>query len=395
MLGLKANLSGPAGTKTTRYATRSWGLAPRKRPSARADARPALAAPVRPALVFVGLALSVAGGCTKRNTPPRLFVEAATIDLGVVDPGIRDFSFNVENRGGSALKVEKIHSSCTCTVAERPKSLRPGEAALVRGVVRVSAGPGSTNLSIFSNDPDGDRAIHLEWFGTCLPTLVPSSITISEPSTGVAVHELEITYPGGEPRQSLSFLGAANLPDGVRLEVVSENPSAIRAIPGLGVSPRQAPYATVGRTLLKLTASAQLNAPASAECLVRVIHRGVTHNLPLAITIRPHRGLSATPDRLLFSATDFSTLMRIRRRTRVHLGASAGRRIEVVQKPDFLAVELETQGSAPLDVALTVSVKSAPPIGSSTERIVLKSAGGPGLVLPVLVSYAPDVTRPQ
>ncbi len=110
------------------------------------------------ALLLAGLALVAC-----RPEPPRIEVEPASRDLGVMPQQPIEITYTVRNTGGSPLVIEKISTSCGCTRAEMEKSaLAPGESA----PLRVTLDPTDDNLYgeilrviyIRSNDPQTPEA---------------------------------------------------------------------------------------------------------------------------------------------------------------------------------------------------------------------------------------------
>src|SRR5690606_11511427 len=65
----------------------------------------------------------------KRNAPP-LSAEPGRVDLGVMKPGAKlSGSVMLTNTGDETLKIARVNSSCSCTVADLPKrELAPGES---------------------------------------------------------------------------------------------------------------------------------------------------------------------------------------------------------------------------------------------------------------------------
>ena len=326
-------------------------------------------------------------GCARTPTPSILYLESPTLDLGVLDPGEHPFSIAIENRGGSGLAIERISSSCSCTVAKSPPMVLPGAKAAIQGTVKVSPGPGAARLSIADNDPGKERLVQLSWFGRSPPRLLPPSLEISQRLGETATREFEISYAGGDSSTALKFLGGFKLPKGMSIEIMSDDPYAIRAIPGLGVG-NNAPAPVVGKAVFRLSSSVAQEQSLFATCIVKVSHRGVEYQLPLSITLSTHGALQAKPEQLLFTANSLDRLKRIERKATIRSDTAIGCRLEVVRKPPFVEVSLAPAGSDS-QAALTVRVIAAPPAGVKQDEIVLTSAAGAELVIPVFIDYDP------
>ncbi len=65
----------------------------------------------------------------RRSSPP-LSAEPARIDMGVMKPGAKIAgAVTITNTGDETLKIARVNSSCSCTVADLPKrELAPGES---------------------------------------------------------------------------------------------------------------------------------------------------------------------------------------------------------------------------------------------------------------------------
>ena len=338
-----------------------------------------------PVLAIAIVAVLGMGGCSRPNGPPELFLESSAIELGVLDPGKHALSIAVENRGGTPLDFEKITTSCSCTVMDSPSNLSPGMKGLVQGTVSIIPGPGSAQVFIESNDPQKKHVIRLGWFGKSTPRLVPSSLEISQRIGETIIRDLEIAYPGGGPEEHLTFLGASDLPAEMTLQLVSDDPHAIRAIPGLGVSPNEAPSLIVGKTVLRLSCVATRTTAPATTCIVNVRHRNFDYKLPLTIAVRTHQGLIARPRALLFTSSRLDKLKEQKRSSIVRSDSKEGRRLEVVRKPFFLDVKLDsTQGSSL--ATLTARLSASPPTGLRDSDILLKSANGDEVVIPVYIT---------
>lgn len=67
---------------------------------------------------------------TDREMLPRISVEPASFDFGIIKPETVAHSFIVSNKGKGVLEINKVYTSCGCTTAElRKNRLEPGESA--------------------------------------------------------------------------------------------------------------------------------------------------------------------------------------------------------------------------------------------------------------------------
>lgn len=132
-----------------------------------------------------------------------LLIPNHTINLGVLKPGLHDFSFDIENNGMKPIRVTYIQSSCSCTVPEKPLPLAPGTKTKVRGSVKVANGPGSARLILRGDGFVGDEAVDLFWVGVGPPRLYPSDTTLTMHEGATAECELEILCADGNAAISL------------------------------------------------------------------------------------------------------------------------------------------------------------------------------------------------
>ncbi len=336
------------------------------------------------ALALASAGVAYAAGCTE-TTPAELYIESPVINLGVIDPGVHDFAVAVENRGGRALAIGNIASSCTCMSVQAPPLLSPGSKSDIQVKVKVSPGVGSASLSITLSGAE-TRIVHLEWQGKSPPRLVSPEIEIAQRTGEGASQEVEVSYAGGDG-SDLRFLGALGLPDDVTVELVADDPFAIRPTPGLGVG-KNPPPPVVGKAVLRLKSSATRAHVSSTTCTLKVRLRGVEYELPLLVGVKVHDGIQARPEKLFFSGRGWDRLKNVDRRAIVSTSGVRIDQLGVSRKPSFLEVSLASVGSPPV-ATLTARVTAAPPTGLSQDAIILKDRRGAELLIPVLVSYEP------
>ena len=93
---------------------------------------------------------------------PQVTVENAVHDFGLMAPSAKEKSeFKFTNTGKSLLKIERVQSTCGCTVPElKIKEYAPGETGTIKVTFKSPARKGvvSKHLYIVSNDPQTPRA---------------------------------------------------------------------------------------------------------------------------------------------------------------------------------------------------------------------------------------------
>lgn len=114
--------------------------------------------------VFLGLALSPAAAVgSESSTPdegatgPTLVVEETEADLGeVVRGNDRTHEFVLRNEGSEPLEIDRVESSCGCTVADFDRVIPPGGSGKVTAALESLKlnGQGTTDLMVYSNDSD-------------------------------------------------------------------------------------------------------------------------------------------------------------------------------------------------------------------------------------------------
>jgi hypothetical protein len=116
-----------------------------------------LAGPLAAALLLAPACRGVPEGTAPGR--PRLETEPERFDFGEVLPG-RSLTkeFSLRNVGDAPLVIEKLASSCACTVAlldEAKQRLAPGRSTPLRVTLRTPAAPGRVRetVSVTSNDP--------------------------------------------------------------------------------------------------------------------------------------------------------------------------------------------------------------------------------------------------
>src|SRR5262245_49122731 len=94
-------------------------------------------------------------GCGDHGTP-RLTVDSQVLDFGVLSDESQSLEIPIVNEGNAPLRIRRISTSCACSLGNAPQEVGPGETAkVVVKTPRIPPGPGSTRVTIESNDPGG------------------------------------------------------------------------------------------------------------------------------------------------------------------------------------------------------------------------------------------------
>jgi len=116
----------------------SYNKSQNKNPSGESEARPTVAEPSEPA--------------------PKITVEEPVHDFGDIGPGTKNVcEFKFTNTGGGLLKIERIRSTCGCTVPKlTKKEYASGESGTVKVTYKAGRRPGlaTKHLYIHSNDKE-------------------------------------------------------------------------------------------------------------------------------------------------------------------------------------------------------------------------------------------------
>jgi len=245
-------------------------------------------------------------------------------------------------------------------------------------------------LTLTSNAPGEPRQVRIRWFGKSQPTLIPNALDVAMKVGVGESREVEVSYPAGDPPVPLEFVGASGLPGGVKVELIENNPAAIRAIPGLSASTQTAPSPFVGRAKLRVNFPAPTAPGQSAfESSVDFRQRGRAIEMPLRVSLEVHAGLRCQPDWLLFSARDAEALKQVRRSATL-TSDNPGDQFTVVEKPAYLDVTLAPKNAgATTRAVVTASITATPPPGEANPRLVLADAEGRQVSVKLYVGVGP------
>ena len=318
-------------------------------------------------------------GCAPVERPAQLVLDAenSTIDLGVLDPGEREFVIPFRNGGTVPLQVARVVSTCSCAEAAATSRVGPGESGRLTGKVKVQGGPGGTVLNLTTNAPEDSPPIRVRWFGKSVPRLLISALDVTQKVGVAAMRQVEVSYPAGDPPVPLELVGVDGLPTGMRVQLVQNNPVAIRAIPGVSASLHTAPSPFVGEATLQIDLPTPSKPGKSAYgALIKFSQRGRIIEVPLKVSLQVDEGLRRQPGSLLFSASDPEALTRLRRRA-VILSDQPDDQFTVAEKPSYLDVTLKTQTvGATTRGDLSATINAAPPAGEPTPHLVLEDSSG-------------------
>lgn len=88
---------------------------------------------------------------------PAMVVEKTEVDFGeVVRGNDQTHDFVLRNEGSEPLEIDRVDSSCGCTVADFDRVIPPGESGKVSAVLETLKlnGEGTTDLTVYTNDPE-------------------------------------------------------------------------------------------------------------------------------------------------------------------------------------------------------------------------------------------------
>ncbi len=322
--------------------------------------------------------------CTGGIGQPKLYCSDEAINLGVLDSSRGNpFSIPIENRGKAPLQIAGVSSSCDCTIVDPPGEIRQGAHGLLRGQVHVRPGPGSSEIRIASNDPDGKHILRLRWSGRGVPALVPSSVYLRCRRGKTIETDVEICYPSG-PR--LELLQTSGLPSGWSVVLVGNSPNAVQADPFLSGA------SAIGKAVVRLKAVAPPAQGASNLLALVAVRYGLErYELKLPVKIDVDDGIGAVPRNLLFTSDSLGRLLGLERRI-VLQPVGRDDQLEVVRKPSYLEVtwDRETPTTAPRkprSVVMRARITAPPPSKFGRAEVEVRASSGGRVVIPILVSY--------
>jgi hypothetical protein len=110
-------------------------------------------------LAIIIVAAAFSGIC---NSQPKVSIDKATVDLGIVYNGtVKKARVVIKNSGNDTLRILGVSTSCGCTTVRRPKDfLRSGESDAVEVEFNSTGFRGKIekHIEILSNDPKTPRA---------------------------------------------------------------------------------------------------------------------------------------------------------------------------------------------------------------------------------------------
>lgn len=131
---------------------------------------------LRNTLLTITLALTAVIAAAADANPKIAFPEARS-SFGTIMQGQKiDHTFTFKNEGKRPLLIERVKTSCGCTVAEIPsRTIEPGKSGSIKTVFDSTnfAGPVSKLIYVYSNDPQLPVAT-LTLYGTISEQIVVS-----------------------------------------------------------------------------------------------------------------------------------------------------------------------------------------------------------------------------
>ncbi len=297
---------------------------------------------------------------------PRLETPDAVVELGEFTPGEHDVQIVLRNAGRLPLIIDRIESSCSCAVADKPGRIEPGGSGKVGLTLGVSPGRRYADLAVFSNDPRGPQQITLHWFGAPKPELYPPRIVAASAPAGQAYERLvRVAYPGGLSAVSPEVIGFESDVPGIEIEVGKNDPMAFRAG---SASPAGG---TVGYLDLWLRI-ADPGEPRTIEtrCRLNVRYGHQDYTLSLPVKLNFVGNLCAEPGRILFSAPTLAGLLGKKRQIRLY-GANGSGELKVAAHPDWLRCRLSADST--IGPALELEVADAPDRLCEGGQIVVRT----------------------
>lgn len=214
---------------------------------------------------------------------PRLVVESSSVELGTVREGqVYEISFQLTNAGNAELRIEKVLSSCACTVARLESAkLAPAQAVTLFATFDTTDlnGRKLESIEVLSNDPANPRTVlsidaHIERMFTLEPSHVrlPNGLGFQSEQRGRALPVVRLL--AGKPGQPLE-LGA------IRLDVPGID-CRHRAVVENGVHGHELTFSladTVAVGMLRATAHIPVSVAGEQRTIKFPIHGEVVSNI--------------------------------------------------------------------------------------------------------------------
>lgn len=279
----------------------------------------------------------------------RLVTEADQIDLGTLDPGTSEFELKVLNAGRGVLQIDKVKSSCGCTIVRECGAILAGTTGVVRGTIGVESGLGSAKLLLLSNDPDRIHVVYLRWFGKGPPVVTPSKMSLCLAPMERCERQIRIVYPAGH---ELVCRGVSNTTMDLQGDVVR-----VGDVQGLDETPIKDAHTRTAALSLRLSAPEK----AGKYFIKSVLHFSQdqsTYEIPLCLEIEVVGKLRTIPRQIFFGGAAPDCLLNRCMHLHVVCGGKASD-ISVLSKPDFLECRFRELDDRSGD--LEVRVVSKPP----------------------------------
>lgn len=295
---------------------------------------------------------------------PKLVLESDEIDLGASGLGTRAFQLKVLNVGRGVLKIEKVKSSCGCTIVAACDAIPGGSTGILRGQVAVQPGIGSSKLLLLSNDPDRVHAVNLNWFGKGPPSLVPSEMSVCLRPNERCVRQIRLIHSA---QDEVVCQGVSDTELNLDCTIVSNQQARERS--KVRIEDAETRTATLS---LRFSAPEQPGSY-SVKPVLHFSAAQVTSDVSLSLNIEVVGRIHTIPREIFFGAADPDSLVN----RRVHLQVVSegdASDISVISKPEFLECRLvKTEGRLG---NLQVTVTSAPPADARDFVISLGDSSG-------------------
>lgn len=284
---------------------------------------------------------------------PVLVFSSDRIDLGVRTQGTHSVTITLQNQGRSDLRIDKVVSTCGCTVVGRCDTVPAGESRTLPCDLGIGGGAGSAQLAIFSNAVNRVATVRINWYGEATPVLVPSRITARLARGGTIRRRVSVVGAAGA---DISFSGARSTCEGIVCKAAPVFGSAsrlARVVPGAPAHTESAEFD------LDINVRDGIGNVRGAA-LVTCESKGRKYSLPLTLSIDLDRPVALRPASLFLTSSGDQPLKGKTLTTRAVV-AEASSDIQVKSAPEFLSCTVTDQGAGVHDVEMAI-ISEPPPL---------------------------------
>ena len=239
----------------------------------------------------------------KEALGPRVFCGETSFDFGEKssDESVIEHNFLIQNTGTADLEINKVQTTCGCTLAELEKSiLQPGESTILKAKLTLAGRDGEIQKPIFieSNDPENPN-FHLVMKGRigAVFHIMPGTIVLTRNSEDAPAFATAIVKSARN--ELFEILSARTESEKIKVEwnkSLTENSYEIKAILHENVESLQ----NIDRIIL------EINHPKNKNLEIPIII--LTHKpiiaIPKKITVNANRLDSASKAIMIKSTTD-------------------------------------------------------------------------------------------